>query len=263
MHNPFDIDPMPVLYFPFDHSDSSSAELNQAFSRLIKKRLPALSAPQAVVLLRSHSSGSSIEISPVERSKPMKISLSDGHQMGDVSQFLYRRLKQQSRDVVVSALPEPASGPGLDWLDSFVPDYDGQVIRISVLDNQDPESQLLIGESLAWLLEHACLVIAEGHPDEQSDQLDDKGLQDLGRKTFLFDQWLNETMTSATIVPAMRKTMLAHWEKAPHAKAAYSNPSGIMPMHLATALVGYKIALPVWQGVVADCQLTAFIWFPE
>ena len=175
-------------------------------------------------------------------------------------QLIARRLK--ARNIQCQIQPHHGThGPTAEFIDLLYPNADIPIIQLSIKANGNAAEHLMLGEALTWLREEKVLIIGFGFPIFK-EGVDDSGRPDTHktRKSFLFDQWLNQIITQDIVTIPMRKTLLARWENAPHARYCHPSAATLLPLHLCCGAANFGAAQLLYDIEWDSMQLSAFLW---
>lgn len=175
-------------------------------------------------------------------------------------QMIARRLK--ARNIDCHLLPDrPTHGPTAEFVGRLYPEEDIPVLQLSLKAKGSAAEHLMLGEALSWLRDEKVLIIGFGFPVlTDGSSVDALADTHKTRKSFLFDQWLNQIITQDLVTISMRKTLLARWENAPHALYCHPSTSTLLPLHLACGAADFGVASLLYDLEWEWMQLSAFIW---
>ena len=174
-------------------------------------------------------------------------------------QMVARRLK--ARHIECHILPEQTiHAPTAEFVGQLFPGDDIPVFQLSLKANGNAAEHLMLGEALSWLREEKVLIIGFGFPILKEGAGDAAPDTHKTRKSFLFDQWLNQIITQDIVTISMRKTLLARWENAPHAQYCHPSASTLLPLHLTCGAASFGVASLLYDLEWDWMQLSAFIW---
>eukprot|EP00747_Dinoflagellata_sp_TGD_P092870 gnl/TRDRNA2_/TRDRNA2_165562_c3_seq2.p1 gnl/TRDRNA2_/TRDRNA2_165562_c3~~gnl/TRDRNA2_/TRDRNA2_165562_c3_seq2.p1 ORF type:complete len:259 (+),score=57.27 gnl/TRDRNA2_/TRDRNA2_165562_c3_seq2:2-778(+) len=97
------------------------------------------------------------------------------------------------------------------------------VVALSLLDRQDAEAQIAVGEALQGLRNQGVLIIGSGVSFHNFSYFMAQGaaLQQNVKRAAAWDDWLQETLTSKELSDTERRSRMAAWTNAPAAREAH------------------------------------------
>ncbi len=136
------------------------------------------------------------------------------------------------------------------------PDANIPVIQLSLVADQDPQTHLALGRSLAPLRDEGVLIVGSGISFHNSAVMPAglRGEADVG--SGIFDAWLTEAMTGN--IGDVRAALLANWENAPMGRHSHPTPEHLLPLHVAAGAAEADRAVHTFRDSFLGATFSAF-----
>ena len=141
------------------------------------------------------------------------------------------------------------------------PDADIPCVQLSLLRSLDAAEHIALGKALAALAKENILVLGSGMSFHNLQSFFVDGLVS-EEENLAFDQWLEYTCTSESLIQAEREQRLINWQKAPAAMANHPRPEHLLPLHVCfgIAALGEKPARRLFNDRVMNRSVAAYLW---
>lgn len=161
----------------------------------------------------------------------------------------------------------PAVGDGERGLDHGVfvplkimyPQADIPVVQLSLVDNLDAETHLVIGEALRTLDHGHLLVLGSGFSFHNLRALFNMDMATKTARNRAFEEWLLETCAGRALNEADRRQRLVEWEQAPHARYCHPREEHLLPLHVCYGMAGKPCDAHI-AATIMKTQSGMFYW---
>ena len=220
------------------------------------KVLSAYEQPEYILVIHSDWVTSLLSISSSHTPQSVPANFVGDH---DLPALIRRRLK--ARDIDSQMISDPSANTATSELVAqLYPNQDIPIMALSLRASGNAAEHLMLGEALSWLREHKVLIMGVGFPVLNNGVSPAEADPHKMRKSFLFDQWLNQIVTQNVVTIPMRKTLLSRWENAPHALYCHPLATTMLPLHLCCGAANFGTANLLYDEQWDDLQLSAFVW---
>ncbi len=132
-------------------------------------------------------------------------------------------------------------------------------IQISLSDSLDAALHIQIGKALSELKQQNLLVLGSGYSFHNMSVFMREANQDSQQKNRMFEEWLAQTCSDASLSEIQRESQLASWEHAPHARFCHPREEHLLPLQVCYG-IGQSAARVTFQQPIGGLVTSAYQW---